>query len=304
MAQLTPPDDGSMERPIELEDIRVLRAELQELRKDCGQLDSELRSSRRSLNSAKVRHGELKKKVQLREAENNRISEKLGSADQAFMELQEWRQKAKQQVQQVKELQEGIETERRDSDARIAELQEIVARKGTPQTAKALEAEETRKRRAELDDQCGRLQILRDFIRGSLPPMETSELHELLKSEDAEENSSSPSPEVLDASADQIIGELQQQHDKFIKELVDKFNSIIDKKNHNLKRINKGLFMSSLLRPERSSLQEHPTIREILDDAAALCRVRSTQNARFDPKERRINGSESEGESSEPIDAE
>ena len=30
-----------------------------------------------------------------------------------------------------------LRTERRDSDARIAELQEIVARKGTPQTAKA-----------------------------------------------------------------------------------------------------------------------------------------------------------------------
>ena len=29
---------------------------------------------------------------------------------------------------------------------------------------KALEAEETRKRRAELDDQCGRLQILRDPV--------------------------------------------------------------------------------------------------------------------------------------------
>lgn len=298
-------DGQLMERPIELEEIHVLKAELQELRKDCGQLDAELRSSKRSLSSAKVRHGELKKKVQLREAENNQISEKLGSAEKEFMELQQWRQKAKQQVQQVKDLQEGIEKEQQDSDAHIAELREVVERKGRPKTAKALEAEEAHGRREALDDHCGRLQILRDYIKGSLPQMDPDELHELLKSREPEEDDWKPQdPESLDASADRIIVELQKQHDKFIKELVDKFNSIIDKKNNNLKRINKGLFISSLLRPEKCALSEHATIREILDDAAALCRVRCAQNARFPKETIRMGGSgESEGESSEPIDA-
>jgi len=68
-------------------------------------------------------------------------------------------------------------------------------------------------------------------------------------------------------------------HARVMKNLIDTSNSIIDKKNHTWKRINKGLFLTSIMRPERCALAEHPTIREVLDAAEALCRDRQARNA-------------------------
>ncbi|CAK9064232.1 unnamed protein product [Durusdinium trenchii] len=264
-----------VDRPIELEDLDTLKAELQELRKECSQLDCELRSTKRSLSAAKVRQEELQQKVDLREAENTEISQKLGSAEKDFTDLQHWRQKTKEQAQKAKELQEGIETERQNSDARIAELRQMVQRQGRPNSAKADEAEETRRRRIALDDTCGRLQILRDYILGSLPDMEPKELELLLQ--DEEEHPKEDDSNIDTEIADQVMKDLQQEHDNAIKELVESVNSLIDKKNNTWKKINKGILPLCLLRLERCAPQDHTTIREVLDAAAALCRVRVQQ---------------------------
>ncbi|CAJ1402085.1 unnamed protein product [Effrenium voratum] len=258
------------ERPIELEDIDVLWAELKDLREECSRLDGELRSQHRQLAAAQSRQEELRKKIQKREAASREISQQLGCEEQDVLELARWRRQAKEQAKQAQQLQQGIEAECLESEATIAELRKLADRKGRPSSAKGLEAEETRRRREDLDLRCARLQLLRDFISGSVA--DTSALRELLA-----DGSPPPAEDPVDLT--DAFEELQAEHRKRMKTLVETSNSIIERKNHTWKRINKGLFVSSLLRPERCGLQEHPTIREVLDDAAALCRLRIAQKA-------------------------
>eukprot|EP00913_Durusdinium_trenchii_P023147 g21728.t1 len=98
--------------------------------------------------------------------------------------------------------------------------------------------------------------------------MEPKELELLLQ--DEEEHPKAYDSNIDTEIADQVMKDLQQEHDNAIKELVES-------KNNTWKKINKGILPLCLLRLERCAPQDHTTIREVLDAAAALCRVRVQQ---------------------------
>ncbi|CAE7795746.1 unnamed protein product [Symbiodinium sp. KB8] len=261
--------------PIELEDIAVLRTELRTLREEYEVLSRDLRSTRRSLASARGQRRDLRQKVADREEETSKIYRELGCAEEDVLALQKWRQLAKEEAKKAKEIMQGIESERSASDIRIADLKAVLKRQGRPDTAKALEAEATRSRREALDEYCARMQLLRDYIAGRLP-IEREALAELL----APGDEPSEVAKTIDTNAaEDFLEEMNAAHARVMKNLIDTSNSIIDKKNHTWKRINKGLFLTSIMRPERCALAEHPTIRDVLDAAEALCRDRQARNA-------------------------
>ncbi|CAE7249094.1 unnamed protein product [Symbiodinium necroappetens] len=296
--------------PIELEDIAVLRTELRTLREEYEVLSRDLRSTRRSLASARGQRRDLRQKVADREEETSKIYRELGCAEEDVLALQKWRQLAKEEAKKAKEIMQGIESERSASDLRIADLKAVLKRQGRPDTAKALEAEATRSRREALDEYCARMQLLRDYIAGRLP-IEREALAELL----APGDEPSEVAKTIDTNAaEDFLEEMNAAHARVMKNLIDTSNSIIDKKNHTWKRINKGLFLTSIMRPERCALAEHPTIRDVLDAAEALCRDRQARNApiprpRSEPPEVQaepdrpadIPKEASEGESSEGL---
>ncbi|CAE7563882.1 unnamed protein product [Symbiodinium pilosum] len=216
------------------------------------------------------------------EEEASKISHELGCAEEDVLALAKWRQLAKDEAKKAKELLQGIESEKAESDGRIADLKAAVKRQGRPNTAKALEAEATRDRRQALDEHCARMQLLRDYIAGRLPSLEQGVLPELLAAPESEadprEEDAEAAPTFDVDSVDDVVDEMKLAHDRVMKNLIDTSNSIIEKKNNTWKRINKGLFLTSILRPERCALSEHPTIREVLDVAESLCRDRHARN--------------------------
>lgn len=254
---------------------RALRRELRLLRRGRELLALRVKKARRELARTRRRQREAERALLEHEAAVAVLSQRLGcAASWRLPEIDEWRELAREHGAREKELRRQIQEERQAHESRLAALRGALQKGGRPETAKAAEAAESRARRLQVDEHCGRLQLVRDQVQGRLD-LRPRELRELLAPGAATATGEGPEgpeePEELRELVEEALDELRDRHQQGLRDLVQLSNAVITRKDELLKALAYDVLRRGLEDMKLCTPPERGALRELLQDVESIC---------------------------------
>jgi len=268
-------DDGQGDVATEGQDIRALRRELKKLRRGKEVLAMRVKKARRELAHTRKKQKEAEKVLSEQEAAVAAVSQRLGYAAEGLPEIDEWRLISKEHRLRAKELKRQIEEEKAAHEEKLQQLQEELKRGGRPETEKSLQAEERRAERAAMDELCGRVHAVRDFLSGDLEGVGIEELRELF----ATEGSQQAPPAQLELGSYELVLEealiqIRERHEQSVRDLKKLCNTVLGRKDVLLKALADNVLGRGLEDLKLCTPAELSALRELLRDVESVCSCR------------------------------
>jgi len=161
------------------------------------------------------------------------------------------------------------------------ELRAELAKGGRPETSRAAEAADNRAKRWAADERCGRIQAVRDYLRGDLDGLGLDELRELASPKLGEgegKDQEGEGPQEMAAALGEheelielVLEELRERHQQGLRDLVQLSNAVIGKKDSLLKALAYNVLGRGLEDMKLCTPAERSALRELLQDVESLC---------------------------------
>uniref|UniRef100_A0A7S1WS71 Uncharacterized protein n=1 Tax=Alexandrium catenella TaxID=2925 RepID=A0A7S1WS71_ALECA len=273
--------DGQDYAPAEVQDIKALRRELRRMRRGREILGMRVKKARRELARTRKRQKEAEKGVMENEAAVAVISQRLGCAAEGLPEIDEWRVIMTEHKLREKELDHQIMNEKEAHEERVKQLEEELKKGGRPETAKSLEAAETRAKRWAADERCGRIQAVRDYLKGELEGISLEELRELVRPPDAEgaekeeeEDGVALGLRQYDELLRAALEELREGHEQAVRDARRLCNLELGRRDALLKALAYNVLTRGLEDIKLCTPTERGALRELLKDVESVCSSR------------------------------
>eukprot|EP00747_Dinoflagellata_sp_TGD_P166118 gnl/TRDRNA2_/TRDRNA2_188404_c0_seq1.p1 gnl/TRDRNA2_/TRDRNA2_188404_c0~~gnl/TRDRNA2_/TRDRNA2_188404_c0_seq1.p1 ORF type:complete len:315 (+),score=90.25 gnl/TRDRNA2_/TRDRNA2_188404_c0_seq1:61-1005(+) len=264
----------------ELEDPTRLRRELRKLQKENLLLKKRAKKASRELAKSKRERKDLESSVAVAQADINSLAKRLGLETCALPESDEWRRLSREHALREKELRRQMEREEADHAKQVEQLEAEIRKGGRPQTAKGLQALEDLELRHEEDEACARMQVVRDYIEGTLEQdgekLSEEELRALFEVDEQEQASATGAPnfESYQDLVEAVIAEIGEKHQLGLRDLVEFTTGVISEKEKLLRALSSDVLDRSLQDIKACSEADRDVLQELLVDAESIAKMK------------------------------